>query len=99
MGSASAVLPCSQPPFVMSMTGAPLGPGVAGSSRPNFVLNSGFAIDGGNTRQFFMPVQGRSLEASSRPSSSSGVGGKRKEPDRVWDPYSLQNKHPQGPWR
>ncbi|KAJ8772640.1 hypothetical protein K2173_027817 [Erythroxylum novogranatense] len=102
MGSASIVPPYAQPPFVMSMSDAPLGPSIAGSSRSNFDLNSGFGVDGGSTgslRQFFMPSQGRSFNASSQLSSSSGVGEKRKEPDTGWEPFSLQHKHPQAPWR
>jgi hypothetical protein len=98
MGSAPSVPPYSQQPFIMSMSGAPLSLNGAGPSRPSFDLNSGFAMDGGSTgglRQLFMPGQG-----SSQPSSSSGVGGKRKEPDSGWEPaYSLQYKHPQPPWR
>ncbi|KAB5557696.1 hypothetical protein DKX38_008605 [Salix brachista] len=83
MGSTAAIPPYSQQPFFMSMSGAPLGLNGAGPSRPNFDLNSGFTLEGGNIgglQQLFMPGQG-----SSRP-SSSGVGGKRKEPDRGWDP-------------
>ncbi|KAG5246505.1 hypothetical protein OIU78_021598 [Salix suchowensis] len=83
MGSTAAIPPYSQQPFFMSMSGAPLGLNGAGPSRPNFDLNSGFTMEGGNIgglQQLFMPGQG-----SSRP-SSSGVGGKRKEPDRGWDP-------------
>lgn len=107
VGSASAVpASYSQPPFIMSMTSAPLGLNGAGPSRPNLDLNSGFTIEGGSTgglRQLFMPGQGRSLEeqlrVSSQPSSSSGVGGKRKEPESGWEPYSVQYKHAQPPWR
>ena len=84
MGSTPAIPPYSQQPFFMSMSGAPLGLNGAGPSRPNFDLNSGFMIEGGSIgglQQLFMPGQG-----SSQPSSSSGVGGKRKEPERGWDP-------------
>ncbi|KAJ6405927.1 hypothetical protein OIU84_013822 [Salix udensis] len=98
MGSAPSVPPYSQQPFMMSMSGAPLGLNGAGPSRPSLDLNSGFAMEGGSAgglRQLFMPGQG-----NSQPSSSSGVGGKRKEPDRGWEPaHSLQHKHPQPPWR
>uniref|UniRef100_A0A2P2M1Z4 TFIIS N-terminal domain-containing protein n=1 Tax=Rhizophora mucronata TaxID=61149 RepID=A0A2P2M1Z4_RHIMU len=102
MGSASAISPYPQPPFALNTTVAPLGLGGVGSSRPNFDLNTGFSIDGGSmggSRQLFMPSQGRSLETNSQHSSSTMVGGKRKEPDVGWEPYWLQNKHPQGPWR
>ncbi|KAL5780714.1 hypothetical protein ACOSQ2_011451 [Xanthoceras sorbifolium] len=109
MGSAAAVPPSySQPPFMMSMTGTPSGLNIAGPSRPNFDLNSGFPIEGGNRdtlglRQLFMPGQVRSMEeqlrSSSQPSSSSGVGGKRKEPDSAWEPYQFMNRHPQPPWK
>ncbi|KAJ8762135.1 hypothetical protein K2173_007285 [Erythroxylum novogranatense] len=102
MGSASIVPPYSQSSFIVSMTNAPHSQSVAGSSRSNFDLNSGFAIDGGNTgslRQFFMPSQARPLEANFQPSSSSGISEKRKEPDGGWEPFSSQHKHPQAPWR
>ncbi|XP_002510555.2 uncharacterized protein LOC8274682 [Ricinus communis] len=107
LGSASAVPPAfSQPPFIMSMSGAPVSLNGAGPSRHNFDLNSGFAIEGGNPgglRQLFLPGQSRSMEehlrANAQPSSSSGVGGKRREPDSGWEPYSLPYKHPQPPWR
>ncbi|XP_011045061.1 PREDICTED: uncharacterized protein LOC105140079 [Populus euphratica] len=84
MGSSPAVPPYSQQPFIMSMSGAPLGLNGAGRTRPSFDLNSGFTMEGGSIgglRQLLMPGQG-----SSQPSSSSGVGGKRKEPDTGWEP-------------
>ncbi|KAF9686704.1 hypothetical protein SADUNF_Sadunf02G0016900 [Salix dunnii] len=97
MGSAPSAPPYSQQPFMMSMSGAPLGLNGAGPSRPSLDLNSGFAMEGGSTgglRQLFMPGQGNSQP------SSSGVGGKRKEPDRGWESsHPLQHKHPQPPWR
>ncbi|KAK4859342.1 hypothetical protein QYF36_003970 [Acer negundo] len=110
LGSATAVPPSySQSPFMMSMTSTPSGLNVAGPSRPNnFDLNSGFPIEGGNRdtlglRQLFMPGQVRSMEehirANSQPSSSSGVGGKRKEPDSGWEPYPFMNRHQQPPWK
>ncbi|KAG8632330.1 uncharacterized protein LOC110606545 [Manihot esculenta] len=106
LGSTSVVPPAySQPSFMMSMTNAPLSLNGAGPSRLNFDLNSGFAIEGGpgGLRQLFMTGQGRSMEEHLRtnvqPSSSSVVGGKRREPDGGWEPYSLQYKHPQPPWR
>ncbi|KAF2310115.1 hypothetical protein GH714_006681 [Hevea brasiliensis] len=104
LGSTSVPSACSQPAFMMSMTSAPSLNG-AGPSRLNFDLNSGFAIEGGpgGLRQLFMTGQGRSMEehlrANVQPSSSSAVGGKRREPDGGWEPYSLQYKHPQPPWR
>ncbi|XP_050238814.1 uncharacterized protein LOC126688227 [Mercurialis annua] len=106
LGSASPVPTFSQPSFIMSMTGAPVSLNGAGPSRHNFDLNSGFANEGGNTgglRQLFMPGQTRSMEehlrVNAQPSSGSGVGGKRREPDSGWEPYSLPYKHPQPPWR
>ncbi|KAJ4840631.1 hypothetical protein Tsubulata_046947 [Turnera subulata] len=107
VGSAPAVPPSfSQPPFIMSMTGAPIGLNGAGPPRPNFDLNSGFAIEGGSSgslRQLFMPGQARPVEehlrANSQPASSSGVGAKRKQPESGWEPYSLQYKHTQALWR
>ncbi|XP_061363704.1 uncharacterized protein LOC133307241 [Gastrolobium bilobum] len=107
-GSSSTVLsPYAQPPFIMSMTGTQLGLNGVGPSRPNFDLNSGFMIDGGNrdqlaARQFFFPAQGRAMEEHVRTipqSSSSGVSGKRKEPDSGWETYPFSYKHQQPPWK
>ncbi|XVF63670.1 hypothetical protein PTKIN_Ptkin09bG0105100 [Pterospermum kingtungense] len=109
MGSTSAVPPSySQPQFIMSMSNAPVGLTGSGASRPNFDLNSGLAIEGGNRdptglRQPFMPGQGRSIEeqlrATSQPSSSSGVGAKRKEPDGGWELYPYNYRQQQHPWK
>ncbi|KAE9609440.1 hypothetical protein Lal_00020359 [Lupinus albus] len=101
-GSLSTVLPSySQPPFIMNMTATQLAlNGVGPSHPPNLDLNSGFMIEGGGnrdaltTRQFFFPGQG----TMPRP-SSSGVGGKRKEPDSGWESYPFNYKHPQPPWK
>ncbi|RDX72575.1 hypothetical protein CR513_47915, partial [Mucuna pruriens] len=107
-GSSSTVLSSySQPPIFMNMTGTQLGLNGFGPSRPNFDLNSGFMIDGGNrdtlaARQFFFPGQGRTVEEHVRTMSqpsSSGVSGKRKEPDSGWEPYPFNYKHPQPPWK
>ncbi|XP_027330827.1 uncharacterized protein LOC113846582 isoform X2 [Abrus precatorius] len=98
----------TQPPFIMSMAGTQLGLNGVGSSRPNFDLNSGFVIDGGNrdalaARQFFFPAQGRgAMEEHVRTfpqSSSSGVGVKRKEPDGGWETYPFSYKNQQPPWK
>ncbi|XWS24501.1 hypothetical protein CRYUN_Cryun28dG0108400 [Craigia yunnanensis] len=108
IGSTSAVPPAySQPQFIMSMsTNAPVGLNGSLPSRPNFDLNSGLPIEGGNrdsmgSRQPFIPGQGRSIEehlrANSQPSSSSGVGAKRKEPDGGWEPYNYRQQ--QFPWK
>ncbi|KDP36905.1 hypothetical protein JCGZ_08196 [Jatropha curcas] len=105
LSSASAVPAYSQPSFIMSMSGAPVNLNGAGPSRPSLDLNSGFAFEGGGggLRQLFMPSQSRSMEehlrANMQSSSSSGVGGKRREPDSGWEPYSLPYKNPQHPWR
>ncbi|XVE56179.1 hypothetical protein DITRI_Ditri03aG0217000 [Diplodiscus trichospermus] len=109
MGSATAVPPAySRPEFIMSMSNAPVGLNGSVSSRPNFDLNSGLTIDGGHRdsmclRQPFMPGQGRSIEehlrANSQPSSSSGVGAKRKEPEGGWDPYPFNYRQHQFPWK
>ncbi|XP_019416725.1 PREDICTED: uncharacterized protein LOC109327971 isoform X2 [Lupinus angustifolius] len=101
-GSSSTVLPSySQPPFIMNMTATQLAlNGVGPSHPPNLDLNSGFMIEGGGnrdaltTRQFFFPGQG----TMPRP-SSSGVGGKRKEPDSGWESYPFNYKHQQPPWK
>ncbi|CAL0326989.1 unnamed protein product [Lupinus luteus] len=101
-GSSSTVLPSySQPPYIMNMTGTQLALNGAGPSHPpNLDLNSGFMIEGaGNrdaltARQFFFPGQGTMLQPS-----SSGVGGKRKEPDSGWESYPFHYKHPQPPWK
>ncbi|RDX99803.1 hypothetical protein CR513_17092, partial [Mucuna pruriens] len=107
-GSSSTVLSSyTQPPFIVSMTGTQLSLNGAGSSRPNFDLNSGFTIDGGNrdmltARQFFFPAQGRAIEEHVRTvpqSSSSGVGVKRKESDGGWETYPFSYKHQQPPWK
>ncbi|XP_061373264.1 uncharacterized protein LOC133315623 [Gastrolobium bilobum] len=107
-GYSSTVLSSySQPPIIMSMTGTQ--PGLNGfgpPSRPNLDLNSGFMVEGGNrdalaARQFFFPVQGRAMEEHVRTMqqpSSSGVGGKRKEPDGGWESYPFSYKHQQPPW-
>jgi len=95
------------PPFFMNTTGTQLGLNGYGPSRPNFDLNSGFMIEGGNrdtfaARQFFFPGQGRAVEEQVRTMpqpSSSGVGGKRKEPDSGWEPYPYSYKHSQPPWK
>ncbi|KAF5740879.1 Transcription elongation factor family protein putative isoform 1 [Tripterygium wilfordii] len=103
VGSASVVPPFSHAPLWLSpMNGvAPL--------RPNFDLNSGFTVEGANRdsgvfRQFLMPVQSGPMEehlrTSSQPSSSSGVGGKRKEPDDGgWEPFPFNYRNQQPPWR
>ncbi|KHN09081.1 hypothetical protein glysoja_034266 [Glycine soja] len=105
-GSSSTVLSSySQPPIFMNMTGTQLGLNGFGPSRPNLDLNSGFMIEGGNrdtlaARQFFFPGQGRAVEEQVRSMpqpSSSGVSGKRKEPDSGLEPYPFIYKHPQPP--
>ncbi|KAJ1424154.1 TFIIS/LEDGF domain superfamily [Sesbania bispinosa] len=107
-GSSPTVLSSyAQPPFIMSMSGTQLGLNGVGPSRPNFDLNSGFLVDGGNrdalaARPFFFPAQGRAMEEHVRTlpqSSSSGVGGKRKEPDGSWETYPFNYKHHQPPWK
>ncbi|XP_022769187.1 uncharacterized protein LOC111312817 [Durio zibethinus] len=109
LGSTSAVPPpYSQPQFIMSMSNAPVSLNGSGPSRPNFDLNSGLAIEGGNRdsmglRQLFLPGPGRSVEeqlrANSQPSSSSGIGGKRKEADGGWEPYPFNYRQQQFPRR
>ncbi|KAK7382942.1 hypothetical protein VNO78_28606 [Psophocarpus tetragonolobus] len=107
-GSSSTVLSSyTQPPFMVSMACTQLGLNGVASSRPNFDLNSGFTIDGGNrdtltARQFFFPAHGRAMEEHMRTlpqSSSSGLSVKRKEPDGGWDTYAFSYKHQQPPWK
>ncbi|GAU12265.1 hypothetical protein TSUD_02320 [Trifolium subterraneum] len=106
-GSSSTVLSSyAQPSYIMSMPGTQLGLNGVGPSRPNFDLNSGYLIDGGNrdalaTRPFFFPGQSRAMEDRTlQQSSSSGVGGKRKEPDgSCWETYPFGYKHQQPPWK
>ncbi|XP_045803233.1 dentin sialophosphoprotein [Trifolium pratense] len=106
-GSSSTVLSSyAQPPYIMSMPGTQLGLNGVGPSRPNFDLNSGYLIDGGNrdalaTRPFLFPGQSRAMEDRTlQQSSSSGVGGKRKEPDgSCWETYPFGYKHQQPPWK
>ncbi|XP_054818722.1 uncharacterized protein LOC129318144 [Prosopis cineraria] len=108
VGSSPAILSSySQPPFMVNLTGAQLGLNGVGPSRPNFDLNTGFMIEGGNrealaARQFFFPGQNRAIEEQVRnihQPSSSGAGGKRKEPDSGWEAYPFSYKHPQPPWK
>ena len=105
VGSAPAVPPSyPQSPFIMSIGGVQQGLNSVGPSRQNFDLNSGF-MEGGNRdlgslRQLFNAGQARSMEehhlrTNLQPSSSSGVGGKRKEPDSGWEPYPFNYKHQQ----
>ncbi|KAA8528761.1 hypothetical protein F0562_036116 [Nyssa sinensis] len=108
VGSALTVPPAfTQPPYIMSMTSTFPGSNGPGPSRPNFDLNSGLMIDGGNRdsgglRQLFNTGQGQGrsidehLRANSQPSSSSGFG-KRKETDGGWEPYPFNHKHHQPP--
>ncbi|KAG6648440.1 uncharacterized protein LOC122317406 [Carya illinoinensis] len=110
VGSASAV-PSAYPQsaFIMSMSGVQPGISNAGQSRPNFDLNTGFMMEGGNRdsgvlRQLFIPGPARSMEEHLRtnlqqPSSSSGNAAKRKEPDSAWEPYPFNYKHQQPPWK
>ncbi|MBA0625534.1 hypothetical protein Godav_003321 [Gossypium davidsonii] len=82
MGSTYAVPPAyTQPQFIMGMNNTNVGLNGLVPSRPNFDLNSGLAIEGGNRdfmslRQPFMPVE--HLSVNTQPSSSSGVGAKRE---------------------
>lgn len=110
-GSAAVASSYSQPPFFISVTNTQTVLNGAGPSRPSFDLNSGFVVEGGsrdpNPRQFFIPDQGRSMEEHLRtssqqqqqPPSTSGVAGKRKEPDGGWEAYPFNYKHQQPPWR
>ncbi|GLT75308.1 hypothetical protein SLA2020_470420 [Shorea laevis] len=102
----SAVPSYSQPPFIMSMNGASLSLNGAVPSRPNFDLNSGFAMEVGNRdptglRQPFLTGQMRPIEDQMRANpqpSSSGVGEKRKEPDGGWESYPFNDRQ-QFPWK
>ncbi|GKE34214.1 hypothetical protein Tco_1453536, partial [Tanacetum coccineum] len=90
----------SQPtqPFIFNMAGAgaPSGSNGAGPSRSSFDLNSGFMTEmrnrenNGGLRQFFNHNQA---------SSSSGIGGKREEPDGGWELFPINYKHQQPPWQ
>lgn len=103
-------------PFIFNMaaTGAPSGSNGAGPSRHNFDLNSGFMSDGGNRenngglRQFFNHGQVRPVDEqqflrmsnSLQASSSTGLGGKRQEPDSGWESFPINYKqHQQPPWQ
>lgn len=115
IGSVSPVLSSfPQPPFMMTSAPLGLnGPGPSRAqfdpSRAQFDLNSGFTIDGVNReqpavlRQFLVPDQGRSMEehmrVSLQPSSSSGLGGKRKEPEGGWESYPIGFRQQQPPWK
>lgn len=110
VGSSPTILSSySQPPFMMNMAGPQLGLNGVGPLRPNFDLNTGsaFMIEGGNrealaARQFFFPGQNRATEEQVRnihQPSSSGVAGKRKEPDSGWESFPFSYKQPQPPWK
>ncbi|OIV97585.1 hypothetical protein TanjilG_12342 [Lupinus angustifolius] len=101
-GSSSTLLPSySQPPFIMNMTGTQLALNGVGPSRPpSLDLNSSFMMEGGGNRdaltarQFFFPGHGTMPQPS-----TSGVSGKRKEPDSGWESYPFNYKHQQPPWK
>lgn len=97
-----------QPSFFESLAAAPADFNGFVPSRHGFDLNSGLMFEGrsrdaGNTRQLLNSCQGISMDdqmrANSQSTSGSGVGGKRKEIDGGWDPYSFNNKHHQSPWK
>ncbi|CAL0305874.1 unnamed protein product [Lupinus luteus] len=101
-GSSSIVLPSySQPPYIMNMPGTQLALNGVGPSRPpNLDQNTSFMIEGGGNRealtarQFLFPGHGTMPQPS-----SSGVSGKRKEPDGGWESYPSNYNHPQPPWK
>lgn len=113
---APQIMGSSQPsPFIMNMAvaGSSSGSSGAGPSLHNFDLNTGLTIDGGNRetvgglRRLFhqnggsMDEQYLRTNGSLQASSSSVVGGKRREPDAArWELFPV-NKHPQPqpPWR
>ncbi|OWM74971.1 hypothetical protein CDL15_Pgr021322 [Punica granatum] len=87
-------------PFAMSLN--------AGPSQPQFDLNSNFSVDGANRdpgflMQLFPPshvkATGEHPSALLHPFSGSIVGGKRKEPESGWDPYSVSYGQFQSPWK
>ncbi|MED6217382.1 hypothetical protein PIB30_017228 [Stylosanthes scabra] len=71
------------------------------TSGPHLSFSSAIYGSGG-TIPYMVDSRGRALEEHVRntpQSSSSGVGGKRKEPDSGWDPYPFSYKGPQPPWK
>ncbi|WOG99770.1 hypothetical protein DCAR_0519126 [Daucus carota subsp. sativus] len=108
LGSVPALHPSmSQPSFFMSLASAPSEYNGFVPSRNGPDLNSGLMMDRGNrdasTRQLFNPGHGilidEQMRANSQSTSSSGVGGKRKETDGGWDLYPFNYKHHQPPWK
>ncbi|KAL8150087.1 hypothetical protein AgCh_006920 [Apium graveolens] len=108
LGSVPALYPSvSQPSFFMSLAAAPSESSGFVPSRHGLDLNSGLMMERGNrypgsTRELFNPGQGKLIDeqmrANSQSTSSSGVGGKRKETDGGWNPYPFNYKHHQPPW-
>nr|XP_018623777.1 uncharacterized protein LOC104088544 isoform X2 [Nicotiana tomentosiformis] len=106
LGSASAIPPSFyHQPFVISMTGAPVSSGVM-PSRSSLDLNTGSILEGGTrnhrgTMQLFDQGPTRSMDdhfrTTSGPSTSSSIGGKRKEPDDGWEPFPFKLHPP--PWK
>ncbi|KAE8736152.1 hypothetical protein F3Y22_tig00000132pilonHSYRG00019 [Hibiscus syriacus] len=112
MGSTSVVPIAYSSTVLMGMSNVSAGLNGSGPSQPNFDLNFGLAIEGGNTesmglRHPFMPAQGRSIEehlrANAQASSSSGVAMKRKEPalDGIHThlPTDSSNSHGNNAWK
>lgn len=113
------IMGSSQPPspFIMNMAvaGTSSGSSGVGPSLHNFDLNTGLMIGGnretvGGLRPLFhhnggsMDEQYLRANSSLQASSSSVVGGKRREPDSArWEELFPVNKHPQPqpqpPWR
>lgn len=108
LGSVPALHPSiSQPSFFMSLAAAPSESNGFVPSRHGLDLNSGLMLERGNrdpgsTRQLFNPGHGilldEQMRVNSQSTSSSGVGGKRKETDGGWDPYPFNYKHHHPPW-
>ncbi|XP_075082162.1 uncharacterized protein LOC107819885 [Nicotiana tabacum] len=106
LGSASAIPPSFyHQPFVISMTGAPVSSGVM-PPRRSLDLNTGSILEGGTrnhrgTMQLFDQGPTRSMDdhfrTTSGPSTSSSIGGKRKEPDDGWEPFPFKLHPP--PWK
>lgn len=97
-----------QPLFFESLAASPADSNGLVPTRHGLDLNLGVMTEGrsrdvGNMLQLFNPGQGISkdeqMRAYSQAASSSGVGGKRKEPDGGWDPSAFNYKHHQPPWK
>ncbi|WOG97763.1 hypothetical protein DCAR_0417104 [Daucus carota subsp. sativus] len=74
-----------------------------GFDRTSSLMFEGRSRDAGYTRQLLNPGQDIPMDGEMRgnpqSTSSSGVGGKRKEMDGGWEPYPYSHKHHHPMWK